>query len=359
MAAAGPTDASASPVAAALAASPTQGQLGFWEQSLVETNGNLLTCMLLHDDEKEAAEMDAGETREIFQLCDFQKEWIVCGQTRGSARTWRGWSDACMHASDAVSAPFAHRFLTRLHVSSLSLRAPRPEWAAGMGRLTPALARQCAFVYASDFVSAFCDTNRARCARPEEGVQSKVQVECIDAAQYRPAEGQPPPHGFDQIDMHFVNWLLLYLDDRLAHQFVHAAVQSLRREIRGLPGRLGREGQSGWIFFHESCWERANESELFARLPAEEQARLVSAPCEKTEDCQTYYRKVYWYDHLFRAAGLEIVLCKELEVYAPTKTFSADGEVEKPTTTGTQPAEEDEENAYYNRQMVWMLRLKQ
>lgn len=47
---------------------------------MADTKGNLLTCMLLHDDEKEAADMDAGETREIFEICDFQKEWVVCGQ---------------------------------------------------------------------------------------------------------------------------------------------------------------------------------------------------------------------------------------------------------------------------------------
>jgi hypothetical protein len=78
---AAPASATSNFAAASTVVSPTTGQLSFWEQSLIDHKANLLTCMLLHDDEAEAADMNEGEIEEILTLCDLQKEWIVCGES--------------------------------------------------------------------------------------------------------------------------------------------------------------------------------------------------------------------------------------------------------------------------------------
>jgi hypothetical protein len=48
-----------------------------------------------------------------------------------------------------------------------------------------------------------------------------------------------------------------------------------------------------------------------------------------------------------------------LSVYKPKKTFSADGEVEKEIVLDAAATNSSDEDSYYNRQMVWLLRLKQ
>ena len=103
--------------AAAGAASPTDGQLSFWQSSFDAHSQSLLQCMLLHTDESEASEMNSGECAEILSVCAFRRPWVV------------------------------------------------NEWAAGMGRLTPLLASLVGFVYASDFVEAFCEQNREQCRK--------------------------------------------------------------------------------------------------------------------------------------------------------------------------------------------------
>jgi len=301
--------------AVAPAASPTDLQKAFWQQSLQEHQSSLLQCMLLHDDEAEADAMNRGEIEEIFGLCQIQKEWTVV------------------------------------------------EWAAGMGRLTPLLAAQCRFVYASDFVQSFCDTNARRCA---EAKISNVQVDCLDAADYAPtAEGQPP-HRSDFFDLVFVNWLLLYLDDAHAEKFLRAARDSLRRRITppadaaaAAAALASHNGSgSGLLFLHESCWERSDESARFAALPAAEQERLLATPWEKTEDCQTYYRTSVWYEALFERLGLEVVKAHELSVY---KHFGEEEEGAAMSEGNAEPEKEDAANGaddFYNKQMTWLLRLK-
>ena len=163
------------------------------------------------------------------------------------------------------------------------------------------------------------------------------------------------PHSLDAFDFVFVNWLLLYLDDAHAERFLRAARDSLKRCITpastGEPAPAGvataaeKPGQSGWIFLHESCWERARESELFGCLPATERAAILATPCEKTEDCQTYYRTSPWYESLFERLSLEVVDKRELKVYKPVATWDIKGEVEQ-------------EGGYCNRQMCWLLRIK-
>jgi hypothetical protein len=298
--------------------------------------------MLLHDDESEADAMNKGEIEEIFQLCQIQKSWTVV------------------------------------------------EWAAGMGRLTPLLAAQSRFVYASDFVQSFCDTNARNCAAANI---TNVQVDCIDGAEYAPTAEGNMPHRTDAVDLCFVNWLLLYLDDAHAEKFLRAARDSLRCRITppldpadaasSVPPSHDGSG-SGLIFLHESCWERSNEGALFDALSAEEQARILSTPWPKTEDCQTYYRTSVWYEALFERLGLEVVKAHELSVYknfgsseegegeangtspaAAGAEAEASGAVAAPVATTDAATEgaaaatsEPSEDDYYNKQMTWLLRIK-
>lgn len=288
------------------AASPTDGQLSFWQASFDAHSQSLLQCMLLHTDESEASDMNAGECAEILSVCAFRRPWVV------------------------------------------------NEWAAGMGRLTPLLASLVGFVYASDFVEAFCEQNREQCAKAHA---ANVQIDCIDAATYAPTAGGAMPHACDAFDFVFINWLLLYLDDAHAESFLRGARDSLKRCItpataespapKGVATSAEKPGQSGWIFLHESCWERARESEIFAALPSSERARLLATPCEKTEDCQTYYRTSPWYESLFCKLGLEVVDKRELKVYAPVATWDQKGEVEQ------------QQEGWCNRQRCWLLRIKQ
>ena len=230
-----------------------------------------------------------------------------------------------------------------------------------MGRLTPLLAAQCRFVYASDFVASFCDTNRARCA--ELGA-TNVQVDCIDAASYAPTPTGSPPHRTGIFDLCFINWLLLYLDDEHAEKFMRAAVASLKRP-GGDDSLQQQHRRGGLIFLHESCWERANETALFQSLSSPEQSVVLAQPCELTAECHTYYRTSFWYHHLFRRVGLRLLEERELSAYAPEKTFSKDGEKEAPlvqsedataaSAAADQSAAESDEDAYYNRQMCWLL----
>lgn len=309
------------------AASPTDLQKAFWEDSLSTHSSSLLQTMLLHDNESEAEAMNAGEMEEIFSICRIQKEWTVC------------------------------------------------EWAAGMGRLTPLLAQQCRFVYSSDFVQSFCDANAKRC---EELQVKNVQVERIDAAEYQPKEGGVPPFQTNLFDLVFVNWLLLYLDDTHAEKFLKAATSSLKEKITtprpsttsatAAASSSGNSTGSGLIFLHESCWERSRESAWFATLPSSEQQRVLSLPTEKTEDCHTFYRTTFWYEALFNRCGLEVMEKKELSVY---RNFSgADEEEGQQAAAGTQQQtknnEEKKENGtlvieddHYNKQMCWLLRIRQ
>lgn len=292
--------------AAAAAASPTDGQLSFWQSSFDAHSQSLLQCMLLHTDESEASDMNAGEIAEILSVCCFRREWVV------------------------------------------------NEWAAGMGRLSPLIASLVRFLYASDFVEAFCAQNREQCLKAGA---SNVQVDCIDAATYAPTVDGAMPHRTDAFDCVFVNWLLLYLDDAHAEKFLRAARDSLKRCItpaasaeaapKGVASSAERPGQSGWIFLHESCWERARECEFFAALSAEARAATLSTPCDKTEDCQTYYRTSPWYEALFERLGLQVVDKRELKVYAPVATWDHKGE------------QEQQQDGYCNRQMCWLLRIKQ
>lgn len=58
----------------------TSAQWSFWQSSLQQHHGQLLGTMLLHDDQAEAESMNEGEVKEIFDACDFQSEWIICGE---------------------------------------------------------------------------------------------------------------------------------------------------------------------------------------------------------------------------------------------------------------------------------------
>ncbi len=330
---------SSSVPAAAPAASPTDLQKAFWQESLSTHGSSLLQTMLLHDDEAEADAMNKGEIEEIFAMCRIQKDWIVC------------------------------------------------EWAAGMGRLTPLLSEQSRFVYSSDFVQSFCDANAARCAEMQ---LRNVQVDCIDAAEYAPTSESRPPFQTNAFDLVFVNWLLLYLDDAHAEKFLRAATSSCRKQITSsspqppppaasaasaASASNATNSSSGLIFLHESCWERSREAEWFASLPSAEQSRLLSISNEKTEECQTYYRTAYWYETLFTRCGLEIVEKRELSVYknfgveeaqatavvaaVATAAPAADDAPAAVKPTGASAAPLVIENDHYNKQMCWLLRIRQ
>ncbi len=156
-----------------------------------------------------------------------------------------------------------------LLVPGLPAGARLLELGAGVGRLTPHLARKAARLVAYDFMPDFIAANRETCAAA--GL-ANVEHQVADVATLHwPASSA---------DMIFSNWILMYLTDPEARSLVGRAVTAL---VAG-----------GYFFVHESCDPGADADPecSYARYATDNPAR---------------YRHPSWYEAAFAASGLTLV----------------------------------------------------
>lgn len=106
------------------------------------------------------------------------------------------------------------------------------ELGAGVGRYTRHFAETARSVVAVDFVEAFIEANR----RATADAPARVEHHCADAMRFECDDGA--------VDVVFVNWLLMYLEDEQARELLDRIHRWLR------PG--------GTFFLRESCFSASN-----------------------------------------------------------------------------------------------------
>lgn len=172
---------------------------------------------------------------------------------------WRSPREAMLQGNDAAEYDDAERLATLALLPSGRIGALGVELGCGIGRYTVDLARKVDVLHACDLVPESVALARASCA--EHGLRD-VFVEVADACEFLPARGL--------VDLIFLKWVLMYLDDARAERLIAQAAGALRA--------------GGVLLVQDSCDPEAD--------PGPNAAAEIHSP-----EYPARYRHPNWIDH--------------------------------------------------------------